>query len=336
MKWSLPLGRVAGIQLSMHVTFFLLVVLFVVAEAQPGGLGLFAGLVWLTLIFACVLLQELAHSVLARAKGAEVGAIVLLPIGGVSQIERMPERWSDELAIAAAGPLASLGLGVLAGVAAAVTGARLWPINLCGGGLLPRLAWLNLLLGLFNLLPAFPLDGAGCCGPRWSATTPSRRPPARRPGSGGPWQWPWRSWGCSGTSGWPSSAPSCSSPQPKKSGRSPYHQRLRGTRVRDLMRSGVTSIDTHQPAGLAAGWWAGPQVVTLDGRYYGYYGLADGAARQAAGPGRTVGEFADREAPTLSPSEDLPPVRVGRTGQLGLPGPGRGRWRDCGRCADRR
>ena len=104
-----------------------------------------------------------------------------------------------------------------------------------------------------------------------------------------------------------------------------YHQWLRGIRVCDLMRSGVTSIDTDQPAGLAAGWWAGPQVVTLDGRYYGYYGLADGAARQAAGPGRTVGEFADREAPTLSPSEDLPPVRVGRTGQLGLPGPGCGR-----------
>ena len=83
MKWSLPLGRVAGIRISVHVTFFLLVVIFAMAEAQPGGLGAFEGLLWLILIFACVLIHELAHSVVARTKGAEVRDIVLLPIGGV-------------------------------------------------------------------------------------------------------------------------------------------------------------------------------------------------------------------------------------------------------------
>jgi Zn-dependent protease len=296
------MGRVAGISISVHVTFFILVVLFAVAEAQPGGLGVFGGLLWLVLIFACVLAHELAHSLVARSKGCVVRAIVLLPIGGVSQIERMPEEWSDELAIAAAGPLASLALAVLAGLGAAATGARLWPINLYGGPLLARLAWLNVLLGMFNLLPAFPMDGGrvlrAALERRHSVEVATRL--AARVGRmlgvamavvGLFWDF------------WLiiiGAFVFIAATQEERV--TTFHQWLRGVRVCDLMRSGVTTIEADQPAGQAAGWWSGPQVVTLDGRYYG---LADGAALRAAGPGRRVGEFVDREAPTLSPSEDL-------------------------------
>ena len=266
------------------------------------GWGLFAGLVWLILIFACVLVHELAHSILARAKGAEVGAIVLLPIGGVSQIERMPERWSDELAIAAAGPLASLGLAVLAGVAAALTGARLWPINLYGGGLLPRLAWLNLVLGLFNLLPAFPLDGGRVlrAALERSHSVETATHQAARIGRAMAVAMAvaglfWDFWLII-------IAVFVFMAATQEEQATTLHQQLRGTRVRDLMRTGVTTIDARQPATQAPGWWSGPYVVTLDGRYYG---LADGTALHTAGPGCTVADVTDRQAPTLSASEDL-------------------------------
>ena len=71
------------------------------------------------------------------------------------------------------------------------------------------------------------------------------------------------------------------------------HQWLRGTRAADLMRRSVTTIDARQPAAEAAGWWSGPQVVTLDGRYYG---LAGGTALSSAAPGALVADVTDRDA----------------------------------------
>jgi Zn-dependent protease len=156
---SFSLGHVAGIDIRVHVTFVILVALFVVGSSGPGGLGPVSGLLWLAIIFGCIVVHELAHSLVARSRGATVREIVLLPIGGVSRLENLPESPPDEFAIAIVGPGASV---VLAGAAALATVAfrqPLLPVDLYGGPLLARLVWFNLIIAAFNLLPAFPLDG---------------------------------------------------------------------------------------------------------------------------------------------------------------------------------
>jgi Zn-dependent protease len=156
---SFPLARVAGIQIRVHVTFFLLVPLFALAGAQPGGPGELGALVWLVVIFGCVVVHELAHCLVGRPRGLVVHEIELLPIGGVSKLENLPDNPPDELAMAIAGPLASIGIAVVAAALAVLLQVPLLPVDLFGGPLLARVAWFNLLIAAFNLLPAFPLDG---------------------------------------------------------------------------------------------------------------------------------------------------------------------------------
>lgn len=157
--FSFPVARIFGIQLRIHYTFFLIVLIFALGATAPGGLGVVSAMVWLVLIFICVLIHELGHSLLAKRKGATVKAIVLLPIGGVSQLENLPESPPDEFAIAIVGPLASFGLAAASAAGAVALKVPLWPPNLYDGPLLSRLAWFNLIIGAFNLIPAFPLDG---------------------------------------------------------------------------------------------------------------------------------------------------------------------------------
>ena len=110
-RWSsFPIGRIAGIQIRVHVTFFLLVPLFALAGTQPGGPGAVGAIAWLVVIFACVVVHELAHCLVGRPRGLVVHEIELLPIGGVSKLENLPEDPHDELAMAIAGPLASIGI----------------------------------------------------------------------------------------------------------------------------------------------------------------------------------------------------------------------------------
>lgn len=158
-RWSARVARVAGIDVRVHVTFLLLVVLIAVASQSPGGPGAIAGVAWLVVVFTCVVVHEFAHSIVARARGAGVREILLLPIGGVSRLENLPERPVDELAIAVAGPAASVGLAAVAALVAYAARVPLWPITLWSGPWVARIAWLNAILAAFNLLPAFPLDG---------------------------------------------------------------------------------------------------------------------------------------------------------------------------------
>ena len=116
-------------------------------------------LLWLVILFTSVVVHELAHSLVARRRGGEVHEILLFPLGGISKMESLPETPGDELAIAAAGPLTSLALGAGALLLALAAGATVMPVDLIGGAWLARVGWMNLLLGVFNLLPAFPLDG---------------------------------------------------------------------------------------------------------------------------------------------------------------------------------
>lgn len=157
-QWSIPILHVSGVTVRLHVTFVLLLVL-VALSAAAAGLSVLAEVGWLVVLFACVVVHELAHARVARARGLTVLEIVLLPIGGIAKLEHPPARWRDEQAIALAGPLASIGIGVVALLLGWAVGGALLPPSLADGPLLLRLGWVNLLLAVFNLLPALPLDG---------------------------------------------------------------------------------------------------------------------------------------------------------------------------------
>jgi Zn-dependent protease len=158
-RWSFPIARVAGIEVRVHASFFALVALFVLAGAAPKGPGVPDALAWLVMIFACVVLHELAHCLVGRRRGLVVHEIDLLPIGGMSRLETLPETPRDEFAMAVAGPAASASLGLAFGALAVAASQSLYPLDLVNGPWLPRLAALNLLLAAFNMVPAFPLDG---------------------------------------------------------------------------------------------------------------------------------------------------------------------------------
>jgi Zn-dependent protease len=147
--WSFPLTRVSGIEIRLHIGFVAILVLFALAGS----------LTWVVLAFTCVVIHELAHSVVARNRGAEVDSILLLPIGGVSKIRHLASDARAEALVAAVGPLASLGLAAASALLAVLLRQALLPVDLYHGPLAHRLAWFNLLLAGFNLLPAFPMDG---------------------------------------------------------------------------------------------------------------------------------------------------------------------------------
>ncbi|MEZ5402900.1 MAG: site-2 protease family protein [Bryobacteraceae bacterium] len=160
MKWSWKLTDVAGIGIYIHATFLLIVLWVAFGEWSRGGTpGAVAGAVIFVLaLFACVVLHELGHALTARRYGIATRDITLLPIGGVARLERMPEDPMQELAVALAGPAVNFAIagGLFLMLAASGTPAlQLDP----GAGFFPRLMTINLGLGLFNLLPAFPMDG---------------------------------------------------------------------------------------------------------------------------------------------------------------------------------
>jgi len=130
-----------------------------VVDSSAGTRSVLLGLVWVVALFSFVVAHEVAHCVVARRRGARVLGIVLFPLGGLSQLEAIPKAPNDELAVAIAGPVFSLALGVLLLAAGLVLGSRIWPPTLFVGSWWARLAWLNLLLGAFNMLPALPMDG---------------------------------------------------------------------------------------------------------------------------------------------------------------------------------
>jgi Zn-dependent protease len=168
MSWSFRIGRIAGIDLKLHVTFALVLALGAAQWGAPhGARGAAFGVLLVALLFVCVVLHELGHALMARRFGITTDAIILLPIGGVAQLARSPEQPRHELWIALAGPVVNL---VIAGALLLAT----FPAGLAG---LPEeslrailsqpspaalLLWLlgaNVTMALFNLLPALPMDG---------------------------------------------------------------------------------------------------------------------------------------------------------------------------------
>ena len=151
MRWSTQIGKVLGIPIRVHWSMALLLLLF----SWGSGLGGIAATgLSLVLLFASVLMHELAHALAARAGGIGTSEILLLPIGGLAKIEQEPRSGKQEVAIALAGPAMSLVLGGLAGLLM-VFGPPTGIIH----AVATMVTWANVMLGLFNLLPAFPLDG---------------------------------------------------------------------------------------------------------------------------------------------------------------------------------
>ncbi|MDB5310454.1 MAG: Peptidase [Gemmataceae bacterium] len=163
MGWSWRLGRIAGIDVYVHFTFLLLLAWVALAHYLPSGdlAEAVAGLVFVLAIFGIVVLHELGHALAARRYGIRTRDITLLPIGGVARLERMPEDPRQELVVALAGPAVNvvLAAGLFAGLALGGGLAPPGEAARVGGGFLAQLFWVNVSLAVFNLLPAFPMDG---------------------------------------------------------------------------------------------------------------------------------------------------------------------------------
>ena len=163
MRWSLRLGTFAGIAVNVHATFALLLG-WVALTHWISGRSLTAaagGVLFILAVFLCVLLHEFGHALAARRYGIATRDITLLPIGGVARLERMPEDPRQELVVAAAGPAVNVVIAALL-LALLVATASLQPVQDLGvarGSMLERLMLVNIWLIVFNLIPAFPMDG---------------------------------------------------------------------------------------------------------------------------------------------------------------------------------
>lgn len=172
MDSSFGLFSVRGINIRVHITFPLILVWAAIqfgVLTRQGATGAAFGIIVTLLLFAIVILHELGHSIAAQNYGVPVKQIVLLPIGGVAQLARIPEEPAQEFVIAIAGPFVNFGLAIvmfIAGLAAGVDSVLSNPLRIAGllGEVSPNAIFTyvfasNLFLGVFNLIPAFPMDG---------------------------------------------------------------------------------------------------------------------------------------------------------------------------------
>lgn len=162
MTWSFPIGRLFGSELRVHATFFLLLLwIGMAAYLMDGPAAVIENVIFILALFACVVAHEFGHALMARRYGIATPDITLLPIGGMARLERMPEKPGQEIMVALAGPAVNV---VIWAVLVVVFGAetsleKLAEIEDPAEGFLGRLAVVNLFLVLFNMLPAFPMDG---------------------------------------------------------------------------------------------------------------------------------------------------------------------------------
>jgi Zn-dependent protease len=165
MRWSWRIGRLAGIGIYVHVTFLLIVLWVAFEEYSFGARAILGALLSIVALFAIVVLHELGHALMARRFGVMTRDIILLPIGGVARLERMPRNPRQELLVALAGPavnvvlaLALFGIVRLGGPVPAPDLYELDPLS-STRAFLSQLMLVNIGLAVFNLLPAFPMDG---------------------------------------------------------------------------------------------------------------------------------------------------------------------------------
>ena len=156
MRYTLRIATVAGIPLRVHATFPAILFVFGVEGLLRGGLrdALYA-VALVLVVFLCVVLHEMGHSLQGRRYGVVVRDIVLLPIGGMARAERIPADPRREIVMALSGPAVNLGIAALLLGCMHVFGQ---PLEI-GGGFLSDVLVVNVALAVFNLIPAFPMDG---------------------------------------------------------------------------------------------------------------------------------------------------------------------------------
>jgi Zn-dependent protease len=164
---AFKIGRFSGIDVRVHWTFLLLLAFFAFVGYRASGslLGALTATVTIVALFLCVLLHEFGHSLVAQRLGIGIHSITLLPLGGVSNLESLPEKPADEVKITLAGPLVNVvlapiffGVGLLLGAVPRVPADLFTGIGSVGQFFF-YLGYLNVVLAVFNLLPAFPMDG---------------------------------------------------------------------------------------------------------------------------------------------------------------------------------
>jgi Zn-dependent protease/predicted transcriptional regulator len=174
MKWSYKIVSLLGIDLRVHVTFLLIVAwaayIFGV-NADNQAEGAIYGVLIILMLFLCVVIHEMSHSKMAEHYGAEVDSITLLPIGGISQLKNMPDDPKKELWVAIVGPMSNVVIAAFLLVALAVLPNKESYADMSSEeflefitavslqGFLTYMLVINLMLALFNMMPAYPLDG---------------------------------------------------------------------------------------------------------------------------------------------------------------------------------
>lgn len=162
MAWSFTIARILGSEIRIHVTFLLLLAWIWAANYASGGpASAWQSVLFVITIFACVALHELGHALAARRYGIVTPDITLLPIGGLARLSRMPEDPWQEIVIAIAGPLVNvvIAAALILGLGLTLDPAQFESLNGTWAGFWASVASVNIVLVLFNLIPAFPMDG---------------------------------------------------------------------------------------------------------------------------------------------------------------------------------
>jgi len=162
MGWSVTIGAIAGTKIRLHITFLLFLAwIFFASYASGGSTAAWQSLAFMLLLFACVVAHEFGHIFMARRFGVTTPTVTLLPIGGVAQLERIPEKPWEEFLVAVAGPAVNvvIALALVLFFDTALEGRNLAAVDNPTISIVDRLAVANVFLVLFNLIPAFPMDG---------------------------------------------------------------------------------------------------------------------------------------------------------------------------------
>jgi len=163
MKWSFKVGRFSGIDVFMHFTFILLIGWVAMVHWRQGQSlsAALAGVIFILVVFMCVVLHEFGHALMARRYGIKTRDIILLPIGGVARLERLPTNPIQELWVALAGPAVNIVIAVALFLWLRVTASLepLQTLTITTGPFLERILAVNLFMIVFNMIPAFPMDG---------------------------------------------------------------------------------------------------------------------------------------------------------------------------------
>jgi Zn-dependent protease/CBS domain-containing protein len=161
--WTWNLGRIAGIPIRMHVTLLILLAWIAGSYALRGASisATAIGVALVAAIFVVIVIHELGHALVARHYGIGTRDIMLLPVGGIASLEHVPEKPSQELAVAVVGPAINLALAGLLWIGIRAVGGTtdLSAVSSIGGAIAAQLFWINIGLAVFNMIPAFPMDG---------------------------------------------------------------------------------------------------------------------------------------------------------------------------------